>query len=224
MAEDQDGEGISYSGQVREKLVQAKQDWARDGRLLTGEPAPGRRLPPGQHLVCDWPVLDLGIMPNIPTKEWNLGVAGAVERPMSWNWEQFQAQPQVTMTSDIHCVTAWSRYDNVWEGVSTRHFLTVVNPRPEAKFVVLRSYDGYATNLPLERFAATDALIAHSWNGQPLSREHGGPVRLIVPKLYLWKSAKWIRQITFLEKDAPGYWEVRGYHNEGDPWTEDRYG
>jgi DMSO/TMAO reductase YedYZ molybdopterin-dependent catalytic subunit len=219
-----DDDGISYTGQVREKLVQAKEQWARDGRLLTGLGHSTRRLPPGQRQVQDWPVLDLGITPNIPTREWNLTVAGAVEKPFTWSWEDFRAQPQVQMTSDIHCVTAWSRYDNLWEGVSTRHFLSVARPRREARHVVLRSYDGYATNLTLERFAAEDALIAHSWEGKPLSQEHGGPVRLIVPKLYLWKSAKWIRQITFLEKDAPGYWEVRGYHNEGDPWKEERYG
>ena len=122
--------------------------------------------------------------------------------------------------SDIHCVTTWSRYDNQWEGLATRDLLDACRPRDEARFVVLHSHDGYTTNLALEDFAAEDALLAHSWSGQPLEQEHGGPVRLVVPHLYFWKSAKWLQSIEFLEHDAPGYWEVRGYHNRGDPWAE----
>ena len=136
---------------------------------------------------------------------------------------QFSAQPQSRFVSDIHCVTTWSRYDNRWEGLSTRDLLDACRPRAEARFVVLHSHDGYTTNLALEDFAAEDALLAHSWSDAPLEAEHGGPVRLVVPHLYFWKSAKWLQSIELLAEDAPGYWEVRGYHNRGDPWKEERY-
>ena len=142
---------------------------------------------------------------------------------MFWSFAEFSARAQTPFISDIHCVTTWSRYDNQWVGLPTRELLEACQPRENAHFVVLHSYDGYTTNLPLEDFAAEDALLAHSWSGQPLTTEHGGPVRLVVPHLYFWKSAKWLQAIEFLEKDAPGYWEVRGYHNRGDPWLEQRY-
>lgn len=214
---------VPLLGKLKDKLVQTKENWAREGRGLTG--APGQaRLPPGQHLTADWPVLDLGIQPNLAESDWSLSVAGAVERPVRWSWADFMAQPQVEMTSDIHCVTTWSRYDNTWQGVSARHLLSLVKPRATARFVMFRSYDGYTTNVPLSRFADDDVLLAHSWQGEKLSREHGGPVRVVIPKLYFWKSAKWLRAITFMDQDSPGYWEMRGYHDEGDPWTEQRYG
>ncbi|KZD23101.1 sulfite oxidase-like oxidoreductase [Tardiphaga robiniae] len=207
------------------KLTQTKQRWAREGRFLTGKIArPGEhRLPPGQHLTQDWPVLDLGITPDIPRERWRLDVYGAVETPLFWDFTQFSAQPQSTFISDIHCVTTWSRYDNQWEGLSTRALLDACQPKPEARFVVLESHDGYTTNLSLEDFAAEDALLAHSWQGRPIERDHGGPVRVIVPHLYFWKSAKWLQRIEFVGDDKPGYWEVRGYHNRGDPWQEQRY-
>ncbi len=209
-----------------EKLIQAKQKWAREGRLLTGESASpaARRLPPGQHLVTNWPILDLGTHPNVPAKEWQLAVGGLVERPLKWDWTQLTAQPVHRSTSDIHCVTAWSRFDNHWQGVSARHILSLVRPKPEARFVIFRSYDGYATNLPIQAFDDDDVLLATTWEGKPIAREHGGPVRVVVPKHYFWKSAKWVRHIWFAAKDTPGFWEVRGYHNLGDPWREQRYG
>ncbi len=132
------------------------------------------------------------------------------------------AQPQVKVTADIHCVTDWSVKDQVWEGVSARHLLRVARVLPEAKFLVAHGSDGYTTNLPLERLG-DDAVIAHALNGEPLAREHGGPVRLVVPSLYFWKSAKWLKHIVFLADDAPGYWEARGYHSRGDPWDEERF-
>jgi DMSO/TMAO reductase YedYZ molybdopterin-dependent catalytic subunit len=141
-----------------------------------------------------------------------------------WTFQDFLAQPQMQSTSDIHCVTAWSRYDNRWEGVSARHILSVVQPMERAKFLVCHSHDGYTTNLALEQFADDDVLLAYKWEGQEIPREHGGPVRAIVPKFYFWKSAKWIKRIEFVAKDKPGFWENRGYHNEGDPWQEQRYG
>ena len=207
------------------KLTRSKRRWAEDHKFLTGRPAraDAERAPPGQHLVRDWPVLDLGVQPDVPLTRWTLDVGGAVATKLHWDWAAFQAQPQVTHITDIHCVTTWSRYDNRWEGLSTRTLLDIVMPRDDARFVVLHASDGYTTNLPLEDFAAPDALIAHSWEGKPLSREHGGPVRLIVPHLYLWKSAKWLKAITFKTADEPGFWEVRGYHDRGDPWTEQRY-
>jgi DMSO/TMAO reductase YedYZ molybdopterin-dependent catalytic subunit len=207
------------------KLTQTKQRWAREGRFLTGRTArpEQQRLPPGQHLTADWPVLDLGVTPEVVTTRWRLDVYGAIENPVFWDWAEFMAQPQTRHTSDIHCVTTWSRYDNAWQGLATRDLLDVIKPKPGAGFVVLHSYDGYTTNLTLEDFAADDAMLVHSWNGAPLEQEHGGPMRLVVPHLYFWKSAKWIQSIEFLDADAPGYWEVRGYHNRGDPWQEQRY-
>ncbi|MGE4279209.1 MAG: sulfite oxidase-like oxidoreductase [Magnetospirillum sp.] len=214
---------VPLLGKLKDKLLQTKENWAKEGRALTGK-AGQARLPPGQHLTAEWPVLDLGIQPNLVQSDWSLSVAGAVEHPIRWTWNDFMAQPQVEMTSDIHCVTTWSRYDNTWQGVSARHLLAMVKPRASARFIMFRSYDGYTTNVPLNRFADDDVLLAHTWEGHPLSREHGGPVRVVIPKLYFWKSAKWLRAITFMDQDSPGYWELRGYHDEGDPWTEQRYG
>lgn len=211
---------------IKEKLVETKMAWARQGRLISGENPRSpeeTRLPPGQRLTGDWPVLDLGVQPDIRTEDWSLGVSGLVANPLSWDWAAFIDLPQVETTSDIHCVTSWSRYDNRWRGVAARTLLDAVKPKPEARFVVFHGHDGYTTNVPLEHFAAEDALLAHSWRGEPLSRQHGGPVRVVIPSLYFWKSAKWVRQVTFLDKDAPGFWEVRGYHDVGDPWKEDRY-
>ena len=207
------------------KLTTSKRRWATEGKFLTGRISrpEAERLPPGQHLVKNWPVLDLGQQPVVSTDTWRLDVRGLVETTLTLTWAAFQAIEQSTRVSDIHCVTTWSRYDNQWEGLSTRDLLDACRPREEARFVVLHSHDGYTTNLALQDFAAEDALLAHSWSGAPLEQEHGGPVRLVVPHLYFWKSAKWLQSIEFLAEDAPGYWEVRGYHNRGDPWKEERY-
>jgi DMSO/TMAO reductase YedYZ molybdopterin-dependent catalytic subunit len=215
--------------QARPKLVEAKQRWAREGRLLTGanggpgEPPDKERLPPGQHLVRDWPVLDLGILPEVETKDWRLRIDGLVENKLDWSWADFTAQPVFSDISDIHCVTAWSRFDNQWDGVSAKHILALVNPLPQARFVVFHSYDDYTANLPLADFDDDDVLIAHSWQGEKLPREHGGPMRVIVPKLYFWKSAKWVKRIEFIARDRRGFWEANGYHERGDPWKEERY-
>ena len=207
------------------KLTTTKPAWAEQGRFLTGRTARAAedRLPPGQHLVRDWPVLDLGVHPRIDLARWTLRVFGAVQEALTWDWPAYQAQPQMREVTDIHCVTTWSRYDNAWDGVATRTLLDAVRPLPSAAFVVLHSQDGYVTNLPLADFAAGDALLAHSWEGKPLTVEHGGPVRLVVPHLYLWKSAKWLQRIEFVTADKPGFWETRGYHDRGDPWAEQRY-
>jgi DMSO/TMAO reductase YedYZ molybdopterin-dependent catalytic subunit len=213
-------------GKVRQKLVETKRKWADEGRLLTGGTAErGRvRLPPGQREVKNWPVLDLGIQPDVPASRWRLDVEGLVETPVSFGWAEFMRLTQTTMTSDIHCVTAWSRYDNRWDGVTTRALLEIVKPKPEARFVIQHSYDGYDVNVPLADFAGDDVLLAHSWQGEAISREHGGPVRLVLPGLYFWKSAKWLTRLDFVAEDRPCFWEQRGYHMRGDPWQEERYG
>lgn len=207
------------------KLTTTKQRWAEEGRFLTGRVARAdtERLPPGQHLVKDWPVLDLGLTPQVTPTNFRLDVTGAVENRLSLGWDDFRALPQSRNVSDIHCVTTWSRYDNTFEGVATRNLLDIIRPAPHAAAVMLHSSDGYTTNLLLEDFAAEDALVAHSWEGAPLTREHGGPVRLVVPHLYFWKSAKWLKGIEFIARDTAGFWEARGYHMRGNPWAEERY-
>ncbi|MBK8160096.1 MAG: sulfite oxidase-like oxidoreductase [Rhodospirillaceae bacterium] len=211
----------------KEKLIAAKKQWARDGRLLTGETHPHRdagRLPPGQRLVTSWPVLDIGVTPTIRPESWRLDVGGLVQRPASFDQATFAALPQTAQRSDIHCVTSWSRFDNDWLGVAATDLIADVKPLERARFVQLEAYDGYTTNLPLDSFARSDVVLATHWQGQKLSVEHGAPVRLVVPQLYFWKSAKWLRRIDFAETDRPGFWEQRGYHNLGDPWQEQRYG
>jgi DMSO/TMAO reductase YedYZ molybdopterin-dependent catalytic subunit len=216
---------IEMTGQVREKLIARKQDWAREGRLLTGKTADPEavRLPPGQTLVTDWPVLDLGAQPNVNEERFRLDVDGAVENRLSLRMADIRSLPQTSSVSDIHCVTQWSRYDNHWEGVSARDILNIVRPAPEVRHVIFHAYDGYTTNIRLDQFDQPEVVLVHRWEGKPISREHGGPLRMLVPKLYLWKSAKWLRRIHFTISDHPGFWEVRGYHNNGDPWAEERY-
>lgn len=207
------------------KLTATKRKWAAEGRFLTGRVTrpQAERLPPGQHLVKNWPVLDLGQQPEISPLQWRLDVRGEVEQPLTFNWDSFLALPQTDYLSDIHCVTTWSRYDNRWRGVSVHDLMDQVRPKAEANAVMLTSYDGYTTNLLLSDFAAEDALFATHWEGEPLTPEHGGPMRFVVPHLYFWKSAKWLTRIDFLRMDQPGFWEKNGYHMRGDPWAEERY-
>ena len=220
-----DEDDAPKTGAIREKLIRSKEKWAAEGRLITGRPDLGHvnRLPPGQKLVTNWPVLDLGVQPDVKPENWRLRIMGLVVNPIAFTRETFMALPQEDFISDVHCVTAWSRYANHWRGVSSRTLIGLVQPKPEVKHVVFHAYDGYSTNLTLGAFADGNVLLAHSWEGQPLAREHGGPVRTVVPDWYFWKSAKWINRIEFLTEDRPGFWEVRGYHNEGDPWKEERY-
>lgn len=216
----------NLAAKKRDKLVAVKQAWARAGRLLTGKngnPVTDR-LPPGQRLVTNWPVLDLGIQPDVPRSDWRMKVDGAVTHPIELDWQGFSSLPAFEDVSDVHCVTQWSRYDNRWNGVSTGDLAAMVAPLASATHIIAHGYDGYTTNVRLDHFLEEDCLLAHSHDGLPISREHGGPVRLIIPRYYLWKSAKWLKRIEFVEADKPGFWEVRGYHNEGDPWTEQRYG
>jgi len=188
------------------------------------------KLPVGQHEVKNWPVLDLGEQPEIVPAAWKLEVGGLVENPFTLNWDQFLALPQVEDVSDFHCVTTWSRYDNRWRGVRFRTIAELAVPKEQAHFVLCTGYDfmpgtyiPYTVNVPLNRAIDDDVLLVHTWEGQPLPREHGGPVRMITPKLYAWKGAKWIRKIEFLERDQKGFWELRGYSNSAEPWFNDRY-
>jgi DMSO/TMAO reductase YedYZ molybdopterin-dependent catalytic subunit len=218
-------EQVPLTGKLKEKLVEAKQGWAKAGRLLTGTTSdPERdRLPPGQRLVTDFPVLDLGVQPDVSTERFRLRVEGLVEAPLRMTWDEFMALPQTELVNDIHCVTQWSRYDNTWQGVSVRTLLELARPKAEARFVSFTSYDGYTTNVSLEDFDRPENLLAHHWEGKPLERQHGGPLRVVIPHLYFWKSPKWITRIELLREDRPGFWEVRGYNNHGDPWLEERY-
>lgn len=221
-----DSENAGIIGKLKDKLIRKKEDWAKEGRLLTGRPDFGHvsRLPPGQKEVKNWPVLDLGVQPNVRPQDWRLQVTGLVENPITWTLDEFMAQPQADFISDIHCVTQWSRYDNHWRGIAAHHVLDLVKPKPEVRHIIFGSYDGYTTNVKREVFEEPNVLIAHSWEGKPIAREHGGPARVIIPDWYFWKSAKWVTRIEFTADDRPGFWEVRGYHNEADPWKEERYG
>jgi DMSO/TMAO reductase YedYZ molybdopterin-dependent catalytic subunit len=183
------------------------------------------RLPPGQHLTKGFPVLDLGVHPTFHTKRWRFAVTGEVESPLSVDWDGFvQLLPKVKQVSDFHCVTTWSKYDVDWAGFKFIDLAALVEPKETAHFVLMHSADGYTTNLPLEACMKYDVLLAYELDGKPLPVEHGGPMRMLVPRLFAWKSAKFLSKLEFLSEDKPGYWEERGYHNYGDPWREERYG
>jgi DMSO/TMAO reductase YedYZ molybdopterin-dependent catalytic subunit len=184
-------------------------------------PVDPARVPPGQYVVLDFPVLSAGPTPRTDLDGWTFTIDGAVDEPLTWSWEELLALPQETFTVDIHCVTKWSKLDTTWTGVSLDTLLDGVET--EAEHVTAWSDGGYTTNLPLEDLTGGRAWIAHAFNGEPLESEHGGPARLLVPHLYFWKSAKWVRGLTLTPDDEPGFWEAAGYHNYGDPWREQRY-
>ncbi|HEY9404859.1 MAG TPA: sulfite oxidase-like oxidoreductase [Pyrinomonadaceae bacterium] len=178
-----------------------------------------RRLPPGQTRTRKWPVLDAHGTPDIDPATWKFEIEGLVERPLAWSLDEFLALPATKVYADFHCVTRWSRLDNVWSGVTTRELAKLVGIKPEAKYVVALAYDyGWTTNVPIEYFLAEDSLVAWSHDGRPIPPEHGGPARLIIPQLYAWKSAKWIKGLRFLAEDRAGFWEEGGYHMRGVPW------
>ena len=188
------------------------------------------QLPVGQHVVKNWPVLDLGEQPDVNVRDWSLDVGGLCASPFTLTWDDFLSLPQAEDVSDFHCVTTWSRYDNHWRGVRFKTIAELAVPNEEARFVSCTGYDfmpgsniPYTTNLPLARAIEDDVLLVHTWEGRPLPREHGGPCRMITPKLYAWKGTKWIRKIEFLATDRKGFWEVRGYSNSAEPWFNDRY-
>jgi len=177
------------------------------------------RLPPGQSRTRKWPVLDASGPPQLDLDRWQFRLAGLVNTPKTWCWQEFLTLPKIRVFADFHCVTRWSRLDNIWSGVSTREIARLAGVKPEAKFVLALAYDyGWTTNVPIEYFLNEDSLFAWSHDGQPIAPEHGGPVRLIIPQLYAWKSAKWIKGVRFLEQDEAGFWEEGGYHMRGVPW------
>jgi DMSO/TMAO reductase YedYZ molybdopterin-dependent catalytic subunit len=193
-------------------------------RGFRGRPHPvedGARLPPGQYLVGGFPVLSAGPTPHTPLAEWTFSIEGEIDTPRRWTWEEFRALPTEVITRDIHCVTKWSKLDTVWEGVSVDTLLEGVST--SADHVMAFSSGGYTTNLPLEDLTGGRAWVAFAYDGEPLAPEHGGPARLLVPHLYFWKSAKWVRGFRLMAGDEPGFWETYGYHMYGDPWLEQRY-
>lgn len=187
------------------------------------DPAVAERIPPGQYLTEKFPVLHYGSVPHVTLDGWDLRVFGLVERPLRLTWDQFKALPRKTITTDIHCVTRWSKLDTVWEGVAIQEVLRLAGVKPEATHVVEHAEQGYTTNVPLGVLDDDDVLLADTFDGKPLEVEHGWPLRLVLPKRYFWKSAKWIRGLEFLDADQLGFWERYGYSNSADPWLEERY-
>ena len=182
------------------------------------------RLPPGQSLTLKWPVLHYGSVPRFDPERWDVRVYGLVEAPAKWSWKEFNALPRAQATSDFHCVTRWSRFDNRWDGVSFQEILRRVRPLPNATHVLVHGEQGFTANVPLADLDRETVLLATHHDGEPLSADHGYPLRLIVPHLYAWKSVKWLRGLEFLDHDAPGFWEQNGYHMYGDPFREQRFG
>ncbi len=216
---------------IKAKMRRAQKTLLSGGKIPKGEiqgSGPSNRhgmpkLPPGQREVPNWPILDLGIQPDIPFEQWQLEIKGEVKHSFTLNWKEFLSLPQTVDISDFHCVTTWSRMDNKWEGVRFKILAERARLKPAVWFVYITSYDEYSTNLKLEETLDDDVLLVHRWNDLPLPREHGGPVRMITSRKYAWKGAKWIREIIFLPEDKLGFWELRGYSNTVEPWDDDRY-
>jgi DMSO/TMAO reductase YedYZ molybdopterin-dependent catalytic subunit len=181
------------------------------------------RLPPGQYAARDFPVLHVGSVPPFDPKSWRFKISGEVQNPQEFNWQQFKALPTKKVHTDIHCVTRWTKFDTAWEGVPFAEIARLASVKPAAHFVVTYGANGYSANVPLSVALDDDVLFAHTYDGKPLEPIHGGPLRMFVPKRYFWKSTKWCHGVEFTAVDKPGFWEVRGYHNNGDPWKEERY-
>jgi DMSO/TMAO reductase YedYZ molybdopterin-dependent catalytic subunit len=181
------------------------------------------RLPPGQYHTKRFPVLHAGSVPDVDLGTWDFVIDGLVDAPVRWTWEDVAAMPTSTITADIHCVTKWTKFDTGWTGIPTRDVWAMIDPHPEARFVMVRAYHGFTANLPIEDFLAETSLFAHTFDGEPLELAHGYPLRLVVPHLYFWKSVKWVRGFTLTAEDQPGFWERNGYHMYGDPFAEQRY-
>jgi len=182
------------------------------------------RVPPGQHIVGGFPVLHYGNIPRFDRATWDFRIWGLVEGEKRWTFDQFRALPTKEIVADIHCVTRWTKLDTRWEGISTRELLSHVGVKPEARYVLVHAEQNFTTNLPLEDFLREENLFAWLYDGNELAPEHGGPLRLVVPSLYFWKSAKWVRGVELLAEERSGFWESYGYHNRGDPWKEERFG
>jgi len=192
-------------------------------RRRPADPAVAARIPPGQTLARDFPVLHYGPVPRVDLKRWNLRLYGQVADPLEVTWEQYQQLPRKQVTLDIHCVTRWSKLDTPWEGVDVQALLARVQPDASARFVVAECEYGFTTSVPLDVLNNAQALIADTYDGRPLTAEHGYPARLLIPGKYFWKSAKWLRALKFVERDELGFWERHGYHNSADPWKEERF-
>jgi len=190
---------------------------------ITESPIREPRLPPGQIRTDKWPVLHYGAVPHIDLATWDFRVYGLVETPVRWNYAEFLELPQVQVKSDIHCVTRWSRFDNLWQGVSFTELMRHVKVKAEARHAVIHAEQGFTANLPLAELEQDDVLFAYRHDGRDLTPEHGWPLRLVVPRRYFWKSAKWVRGVELVAEDRPGFWEQNGYHNEADPWSEERF-
>ncbi|MBI1805954.1 MAG: sulfite oxidase-like oxidoreductase [Ignavibacteria bacterium] len=191
-----------------------------EGTNFFGKP----KTPPGQVSTAKFPVLTYGSTPIIDIKDWRFRVWGEVEEEIQWTWDDFMNFPQTTLHADFHCVTHWSRFDDDWTGVLFKDLITYINVKPTARFVMQHAYGGYTTNNSLEVMLNEDVIFAHTFNGRPLPREHGGPMRVFTPRRYAWKGAKWVNGIEFMPKDRPGFWELNGYNTPADPWKEERYG
>ncbi len=187
------------------------------------EPEAAGRVPPGQYLVRDFPVLSAGPTPRTPLDQWTFTIQGLVRQPVKWTWEEFLRLPNQEFVKDIHCVTKWSKLDTRWQGVTVDTLLEHVEVDPHAMYVIAFCDGGYTTNIPLADLVNGQAFVGYQYDGAPLAPEHGGPARLVVPHLYFWKSAKWVRGLHLMAEDRPGFWEELGYHNRGDPWKEERY-
>ncbi|HEV3207507.1 MAG TPA: sulfite oxidase-like oxidoreductase [Terriglobales bacterium] len=197
-----------FEGKDRRELEKLKKSWL---------------LPPGQSLTLKWPVLHYGSVPSFDPARWDLRVYGLVEAPLTLNWKEFNSLPRIQRMSDFHCVTRWSRFDNRWDGVAFRELLARVRPRPEAAYVLVHAEQGFTANLSMADLDREEVLLATHHDGEPLTADHGFPLRLIVPHLYAWKSVKWVRGFEFLDHDQPGFWEQNGYHMYGDPWKKQRF-
>ena len=180
------------------------------------------KYPPGQYTTKKFPVLTYGVVPSISKADWKLKAWGLVPEIITFSWEEFMKLPQTTMKADFHCVTTWSRYDDLWEGVMFRDLMKAIKVDPEAKYVMQHAYGGYTTNLPLEWMLTEDVIFVHTVNGEPLERDHGGLLRVFTPRRYAWKGAKWVNGLEFMKDDRPGFWEENGYSNTADPWKEER--
>lgn len=195
-----------------------------EGVIISPDTRRENRIPPRQARTRKWPVLDASGPPMIEMERWRFQIIGLVETPREWTWQEFQALPRTRVFADMHCVTRWSRLSNLWEGISTSEVVKHAGILPNARYVIVHGYDrGWSTNLPLEEFLREDCLFADHHDGEPIDTDHGGPLRLVIPRLYAWKSAKWVRGIELVETDRPGFWERGGYHMFGDPWKEQRY-
>lgn len=215
--------GFGKDPKLQSEMPPTPQD-VGEGVIISPDTRREERIPPRQARTKKWPVLDASGPPHIEIARWRFTITGLVETPIEWTWEEFQKLPREKVFADMHCVTRWSRLGNLWEGVSTREVLKHSGAKPNAKYVLAHGYDrGWSTNMPLDEFQGEDCLFADRHDGEPIDLEHGGPLRLVIPRLYAWKSAKWIRGIELIETDRPGFWERGGYHMHGDPWQEERF-